>query len=295
MRGELALALEVHARAQGAPRAVLGLRDILDVPEAIRKEWRRNGYSETIVEHYTTVLCYGDRAVYDPVSEYGLPAAVAERVEFTGYLADDVTATLAPEIRLRHAPEGRLAVCTLGGGKDAAAIAEAFMGAVGLMAESSWVGVMVTGPYMADHDVAKLRDHPAAGRVELLKVVDDIPSYLAAADAAVCMGGYNTACEVLALAVPAVMIPRVAPRLEQRMRAELLGDRGLVRWIDPSVLSDDLLAGEIESAAADSRPLLAANFDAIAHDGLHKATELLAAQLPTGPGSRRAARAIGAA
>jgi predicted glycosyltransferase len=206
---------------------------------------------------------------------------VAERIRFTGYLADDLMAADALEVRRRHhAADGRLAVCTLGGGKDAAFIAHAFLSAMEHLCGRCWSGVLITGPYMAAEDVDRLRRHTAADRVSIIQMVDDVPSYLAAADAAVCMGGYNTTCEVLALAVPAVVIPRVEPREEQRMRAERLGARGLVRWIHPTSLSARLLAGNIESVAALPRVDLAARIGTIAHRGVQTSARHLAELLP---------------
>jgi predicted glycosyltransferase len=281
MHDELARALGVYAAEQPGSPAVLGLRDILDTPDAIRQEWHAQGHSDAIRETYETVLCYGDPAVYDPIREYGLPDDVAERIRFTGYLADDLMAADALEVRRKHdATGGRLAVCTLGGGKDAAFIADAFLSAMEHLCGRCWSGVLITGPYMAAEDVDRLRRHPAAARVSVIQMVDDVPSYLAAADAAVCMGGYNTTCEVLALAVPAVIIPRVAPRQEQRMRAERLSSRGLVRWIHPTTLSARILADNIESIAALPRIDLAARMRSIEHRGVQTSARHLAALLP---------------
>jgi predicted glycosyltransferase len=283
MHDELASALGVYAAERPGAPAVLGLRDILDTPAAIRHEWQAQGHSQAIRETYQTVLCYGDPAVYDPIREYGLPGDVAERIRFTGYLADDLLVGDALEVRRRHeAGDGRLAVCTLGGGKDAAFIAHAFLSAMDHLGRRGWSGVLITGPYMAADDVDSLRRHTAAARVSVIKMVDDVPSYLAAADAAVCMGGYNTTCEVLALAVPAVIIPRVEPRQEQRMRAERLGARGLVRWIHPNSLSARVLAGNIEGVAALPRAELAARIGTIAHRGVETSARHLAALLPAG-------------
>jgi predicted glycosyltransferase len=281
MHDELACALGAHAAERPGAPSVLGLRDILDTPAAIRQEWRAQRHSQAIRETYQTVLCYGDPAVYDPIREYGLPDDVAERIRFTGYLADDLLAGDPLEVRRRHeAADGRLAVCTLGGGKDAAFIAHAFLSAMDHLGGHGWSGVLITGPYMAADDVDRLRRHPAAARVSVIEMVDDVPSYLAAADAAVCMGGYNTICELLALAVPAVIIPRVQPRQEQRMRAERLGARGLVRWIHPTSLSARVLADNVEDVAALPRVDLHARIGTIAHRGVQTSARHLAALLP---------------
>lgn len=283
MHDELACALGVYAAEQPGASAVLGLRDILDAPAAIQREWRAQSHNQAIRETYQTVLCYGDPAVYDPIGEYGLPNEVAERIRFTGYLTDDLLATDALEVRRRYERAGgRLAVCTLGGGKDAAFIADAFLSAMADLGRHGWSGVLITGPYMAADDVDRLRRHTAVDRVSVIQMVDDVPSYLAAADAAVCMGGYNTTCEVLALAVPAVIIPRVQPREEQRMRAERLGARGLVRWIHPASLSPRVLADNIEGVATLPRADLAVRIESIAHRGVQTSAQHLAALLPPG-------------
>jgi predicted glycosyltransferase len=279
MHNELAGALDLYAAEHPGAPAVLGLRDILDSPDVIRDEWRAQGHSEAIRESYRMVLCYGDPSVYDPISEYGLPRDVAERIRFTGYLADELFAADAPEVRRRHeAADGRLALCTLGGGRDAAFIAHSFLSAIEHLRGDGWSGVLITGPYMARDEVDRLRD--AATGVTVITMVDDMPSYLAAADAVVCMGGYNTTCEVLALAVPAVIIPRIQPRQEQLMRAERLSARGLVRWMHPSSLSAQGLAANMEGVAAQPRADLAARIGAIAHRGVHTAAQHLAALLP---------------
>jgi predicted glycosyltransferase len=281
MHGELAGALGVYAAERPGAPAVLGLRDILDSPAVIRSEWRAQGHSQAIRETYQTVLCYGDQSVYDPIREYGLPGDVAERIRFTGYLADELLAADALEVRHRHDAAGRrLAVCTLGGGKDAAFIARSFLAAVEHLRGDGWSGVLITGPYMATEDIERLRQ--AASGVHVVEMVDDLPSYLAAADAVACMGGYNTTCEVLALAVPAVIIPRIQPRQEQLMRAERLSARGLVRWMHPSSLSPHGLAANMESVAAQPRVDLAARIGAIEHRGVQTSAQHLAALLPAG-------------
>ena len=103
MHGELDDALATHrAQHRDAP-AVFGLRDIIDVPATVKDEWRSQGHSEAIRDVYELVLCYGDPVVFDPVLEYGLPPEVAERVRFTGYLADELWATDTMGVRRRHA------------------------------------------------------------------------------------------------------------------------------------------------------------------------------------------------
>lgn len=283
MHDELAAGLRLHGIQRPDGSAVLGLRDILDRPEAIAQEWHSRRYSDTICRTYPLVLCYGDPNVYDPVREYGLTDEVAARIRFTGYLADDLLAERSLELRRRHCREHeRLVVCTLGGGGDAAGIAESFLSAMMTLQARGWSGVLITGPYMDSDDVERLRGHEAVPSVSILRMVDDVPGYFAIADAAVCMGGYNTVCELLALALPAVIVPRVHPRQEQRMRAERLGVRGLLEWLDPGELSPAALVDGVERVADVPRHELAGRIGSIEHRGIAAAVQHLASMLEAG-------------
>jgi predicted glycosyltransferase len=54
---------------------------------------------------------------------------------------------------------------------------------------------------------------------------------MARAMGVVCMGGYNTFCEVLSFDKPALVIPRTAPRKEQLIRATRTEELGLIRML----------------------------------------------------------------
>jgi predicted glycosyltransferase len=292
---ELDVALDLHRSRRPQARAVLGLRDILDEPETIRREWDEQELTAAVEDHYDAVFCYGDRDVYDPVAEYGLPGVVADRLRYTGYLTDDLLASDAAAIRRAHSGGGRLAVCTLGGGQDAAGIAGAFLAAMLHLRERNWRGVLITGPYMAASDVGALRNHPAATDVAIIRMAMDVPSYLAAGNAVFCMGGYNTTCEVLALAVPAVVVPRTTPRLEQLMRAQRLAERGLVHWLHPDGLTPRVVAGALAYVADTPQDDLLGRMTSIARTGVHTTALLLSELLSratTFPLAEEAARAI---
>jgi predicted glycosyltransferase len=67
-------------------RAVLVLRDVLDRPETIIGNWRRNGHYNALRSFYDRVLILGQQDIFDPVAEYQFPVEVAERTRFCGYL-----------------------------------------------------------------------------------------------------------------------------------------------------------------------------------------------------------------
>src|SRR5262245_57126309 len=77
----------LHCLAQkGRTHCVLGLRDVLDDPATVRREWVDAGNDEVIRNYYDAIWVYGDPAVYDPAAEYGFAPEIATKVRFTGYL-----------------------------------------------------------------------------------------------------------------------------------------------------------------------------------------------------------------
>src|SRR5207244_1225208 len=137
-------------RARGRARIVLGLREILDDAEAVRREWEEGDYTSAIRAYYDRIWVYGDRNVYDTAREYGFPQDIAQRVRFTGYLnpLDVADPERDADRWLFDAllPEGGsrpITLCLVGGGRDGLTLAEAF-----LRAKKPGPGVVVTGPLM---------------------------------------------------------------------------------------------------------------------------------------------------
>lgn len=254
--GELDASLAA-LRQRGRTRFVLGLRDILDDAHHVRREWTKRAYEETIRLYFEAVWVYGDRTVYDVAREYGWSSDVAARVRYTGYLDACRTRAgrplplkgdLLPSLGL---PEGRLALCVVGGGQDGAVMADAFASA-DLPADMS--AVIVTGPLMSAEAQLRLQRHASSRpRLRVLSFVPEATLLMRRADSIVAMGGYNTICEIVSLGKRALIIPRVRPRTEQLMRAERMRNLGLVDMLHP----DALFAGSIaEWLARRSAPAL---------------------------------------
>lgn len=293
IEGELEPALQSLAEV-GTTRLVLGLRDVLDDPRTVRHEWSSTGSEQAIRELYDAIWVYGDRSVYDPVVEYGLDRTIAAKVRFSGYLGSDpgggldgrarAAGTALPADGLEPAatppagglarpatsPAGELALCLVGGGQDGFELASAFARAA-LPAGAS--AIVVTGPFMPADERERLdRLAGRRGDLRVLRFVDDPGALLRAADRVVCMGGYNTVCELLHLGRPALVVPRIRPRLEQRIRAERLAARGVLDVLHPDWLTPAALGSWL------SRPLAprAHPSEIVELDGLRRLPALLA-------------------
>jgi predicted glycosyltransferase len=240
--GELEPALEDLAAA-GVP-CVLGLRDILDEPEAVAREWARAGNEQAIRDYYRAVWVYGDRALYDIAAEYGFSAETRQRLRYVGYL--DQRPRLAPTgangspSPTDLVPSGPFALCTVGGGQDGLELADAFA------RSRAPVGVrrlVLVGPEMDAGGRRQL--HEQARQDPDLSVVDFVtePGHLVKrAGCMVTMGGYNTVCEALSFRKRALVVPRVTPRREQLIRAERFRERGLLDVLHPHALAPELLS-----------------------------------------------------
>jgi predicted glycosyltransferase len=254
---ELDLAL-ARLKERGSSRCVLGLRDVLDDPETVRREWRAAASDEAICAYYDEVWVYGDPALYDPVREYGFSPLVAGKIRYTGYLdqrvrldwagpnGDDALASLG-------LPDGRLILCQVGGGQDGAGLAEAFIRAT--LPEGA-SGVLLTGPYLPS-DLRAHLNHLAANRprLKILEFVTEPSRLLRRADRVISMGGYNAVCEILSFGKRGLIVPRVRPRLEQWIRAERLRAFGLVDALHPDQLTPGALSNWLARDLAPPPPV----------------------------------------
>ena len=234
-QGELEPALRWMARERGITR-VLGLRDVLDDRQSVRAQWTRDRNVEAVNAFYDHVWVYGDPAVCDPVADCGLAGLIRARVSHTGYLLRPAPAVI-PE---SGAP---FVLCTVGGGRDGAALLETFVAAP---LPHGQRGIVVTGSQL-DDTLRHRIECAAAARpdIEVRRFVPDLMPLLAGASRVVAMGGYNTVCEVLRLGKPALIVPRVRPRQEQLVRAERFAALGLVEMLHPDRLSPAALGAWI--------------------------------------------------
>ena len=241
---ELDLTLK-QLKSAGRTRCVLGLRDVLDEPWSVHRDWFRWKNEEAIRDYYDAIWVYGDPAVYNMIDEYRFPASISSKIRFAGYLDQRKRLALAngdflDPVESLSLPSGRLMLCLLGGGQDGDRLVEAFSQA-DLPSDAS--AVIVTGPFMSPEVQRRLSQRAAADpRFTVLGFITEPTRLVARADRVIAMGGYNTVCEVLSFAKRALIVPRVKPRREQIIRAERLRDLGFIEMLDPEQLTPQALS-----------------------------------------------------
>ncbi len=242
-------------RYRGETRCVLGLRDILDDPDRVRKEWKQRANEAYIHEYYDAVWVYGDPALYDTAIEYGFSDQVTRKLHYTGYLNRSLNPDTAANIQQANdtldLPPGETLLCLAGGGQDGSTLAQLVCEAK-LPADMNLV--VLTGPFMPSAMRLKLRAHAAANpRFRVAEFHPEPTRLMARADRIISMGGYNTISEILSLEKRALIVPRVSPRSEQLIRAERLEKLGLLDMVHPSKVKPESITGWLQHDLAPPR------------------------------------------
>ena len=229
MKHELLSTLATVKRDMPQTRLVLGLRDIIDSPDAVRRLWEAEEVYDLLDHGYDQILVYGNRELYDIGEAYALPERIRAKLNYVGYVARKAAPAVEgpwPELPKAH---GARVLVTLGGGGDGFGVMSAYLQALAQLPDHTTASLLIPGPLMSVEQGRALAA-AAGGRsdVALVSSTHDLPALIGRADLVVAMGGYNTTTEVLAARKPAILVPRSAPRLEQWLRAKMLEARGLV-------------------------------------------------------------------
>lgn len=270
--GELKPMIDMVREDEHGPRLFLGIRDVLDRPETIRKVWQEVGAYEYL-KAYDAVLVYGAKELLDAATEYGL-AAYATKVISCNFVATEAAA-------YEDVPEGDVPLILVmgGGGADLFPIAKTFLEALPLLTgESQLSAAILPGPNMDLGQMEMLTELAEGQPATVCGGFEDATYWLSRASAVVMMAGYNSMCEVLSARKRALVIPRPGPSAEQRIRTKLFADRGLIHALDPDELTASNLARSLSRLLADDAVPNPAHLPLL--DGAERAADALLAGPP---------------
>jgi predicted glycosyltransferase len=241
---------------------VLGLRDIEDSPDEVRRRWLGGRVREAVERYYDAVLVYGPAGGADVIACLGWDATLPIPVHRVGYVGVPVPHTTS------DAGSGYV-LATAGGGVDGERLLTTFLEAVRLRPIDG-PALVVTGPLMPARAVARLKRLACGADVQVVEFRTDMEAVVAGARAVVAMAGYNTVSELLRTRRPALLVPRVRPSREQLVRASLLATAGAARMLHPDELSPQSLRTELDALLSGPPPQRAELLD-----GTDRATDLL--------------------
>jgi predicted glycosyltransferase len=253
LRGEVEATLQLLSE-RGCP-CVLGLRDVLDDPALLAPEWERKQAIPAIARYYDDIWVYGLPQICDPLAGLGAPASLRRKMTYTGYLRRAL-----PQTQSQFQPEkiqDPYILVTPGGGGDGEVLVDLVLSAYERDPGIPYPALLVLGPFMsADWQQKFLERVGRLERVEALTFDAHIEGLMAKAVGLVCMGGYNTFCEVLSFDKPALLVPRTRPRREQLLRARRAQELGLVRMLQATCGADrSRWADEVQDMATALRGL----------------------------------------
>jgi predicted glycosyltransferase len=275
-------------RRRGGCRLVLGLRDIMDEPRMLAEEWRRKRAIPVLERLYDQIWVYGLPQIYDPIVSYRFPPRVAAKTVFTGYLLREPEIHLPPGVSAKVQQRPYLLV-TPGGGGDGAELVDATLSVYERFGDQvPWPALIVYGPFLPTQQrLAFERRALRLDRVTTLTFHEHLENLMEKAAAVVCLGGYNTFCEVLSLNKRSLIVPRVTPRAEQLLRAEAAQKLGLVQMLHPADLTPEALVEAL--VRLPEQPLPASHRIPGLLDGLSHITATIARWRSNGHELRRAA------
>ena len=229
--GELIEALEALRRFPRC-RVVLGLRDIDDAPERVRREWGPE-MRAAIERYYDAILVYGPISSPDAIRSVGW-TDLAVPVHHVGYLGWPMSQEPAPDL-----PPGYL-LATVGGGHDGFRLLEQVLQAIHLEPLPCST-LVISGPLMAKAEIQSLRGLASGIDAQVVEFRGDMDRVLAGARAVVGMAGYNTVAEIMRARRPALLVPRTRPSQEQLVRARAVAAQASYEMLYPDDLSPERL------------------------------------------------------
>jgi predicted glycosyltransferase len=283
---ELVPALRLIRALAYPTRIVLGVRDIIDDPAVTCAVWEREGFYDTLKRYYDSVLIYGSADVFPTAARYQIEAALPGQIRYCGYVCNMDPVKEPGQVRAKLELGGDpIILVTAGGGADAFRLMQTYLEALPLVNGTlRATTIMVTGPFMPEEQRKWIRDRARELGVQVRTSVSDSLSHLNAAELVVSMAGYNTVSEILRFRKRAILVPRLGPSAEQRMRAAIFSQRGLVTTIDPCELSARRLAAAIVDTLSKPAP---AAMQMPAMHGVNTVTRTLLGWLSTRSDSSR--------
>ncbi len=245
LKKEVLPTLQWLRRCRPDTRTILGLRDIMDDAETVKKDWHEKKVYEHLEKLYSEIWIYGIQDFYDPIDEYEISDAISRKIHFTGYIprkipGKDAVNKIKKELGLKS-PE-KLVVVTTGGGGDGYRVMDTYLATLESFSnQPPFKSVLITGPFMPKEERRDVFKRARRLGVRTYHFYRQMEKIFSAADIVVSMGGYNTLCEILGQGTISLVIPRETPRQEQIIRARAFHRQNLVDYIAWSDFSADRL------------------------------------------------------
>ncbi len=278
LRGEIYQTLAMLRRA--GTRCVLGLRDVMDDPVLLAREWRRKNPLPALRKLYDDIWVYGLPQICNPLAGIDLPEAIKAKMTYTGYLRRKLPQITGQSVASPCSFDEPYLLVTTGGGGDGEQLIHQVLRAYEVDPGIPYPALLVFGPFMAPRRRERFcKRVERLSRVQAITFDTTVEQLMARAAGIVAMGGYNTFCEILSLDKPALIVPRRRPRMEQYIRAHRAHELGLVTMLaDDEARTPHLMAAALRRLPHQPRP--SAVFVPGLLDGLDNIQRMVDAGMP---------------
>jgi predicted glycosyltransferase len=230
----------------------------MDDAETVKKDWKDKRVYQHLENLYSEIWIYGIREFYDPVTEYNISESISRKMYFTGYIprkipSKETVRHFKKEIGLKN--DQKLVVVTTGGGGDGFSVMDTYLAMLESMdTPPPFRSVLITGPFMPKQQRRNVFKRARQLGIRTYHFFRQMEKIFAAADLVVCMGGYNTVCEILSQGTLSLVIPRETPRKEQLIRAQAFRHQNLVDYISWDAFTARRLREKLLSMLSDPEP-----------------------------------------
>ena len=267
LKGEVAETLAMLKKR--GTSLVLGLRDVMDEPMLLRREWDGSKVMPVLGDVYDEIWVYGLSEIWDPLADLKVPAAVRRKMVYTGYLPR--VASTNPQVAPTVSMTEPYLLVTAGGGGDGEVLMDWVLRAYEHDPDLPYAALLVLGPFMRPEAQRHFQERVGRhSRVKAITFDSHMEILLAESAGVVAMGGYNTFCEILSFDKRAVIVPRSKPRREQLIRATRADEFCLAKMLsadgarDARVMADALRALPAQSLPSEvSMPGLLGGLDIV--------------------------------
>ncbi|WP_027186058.1 glycosyltransferase family protein [Desulfovibrio inopinatus] len=257
LKREVIPTLKWLKRCQPQTKTILGLRDIMDDAQSTIDDWEDKGIYNVLDSFYSEIWVYGEQHLYDSIREYKIPDHIARKMVFTGYIPRTVPkgGNVAAVRQEEHfCKKEKVVLVTTGGGGDGFPVMDAYLQMLESNPSPGFRSILVSGPFMPRIERENIASRAKAVGARFHHFFRRMEILMGLADVIVSMGGYNTTCEILFQRKPSLVIPRETPRLEQRIRAEVLGQHGLLDFIPWQDLEPGRLKAAVDKLLFNPKP-----------------------------------------
>ncbi|HMQ59803.1 MAG TPA: glycosyltransferase [Flavilitoribacter sp.] len=237
--GELIPVLRRLRSGKKPVKILSSLRDIVE-PGLHRNLMERNLAISLAGQFFDGVLIHADPQLIRLEASFPTASKLKPDLHYTGFV------TRAQPVKWQC--ENPTVLVSAGGGKKGLQLCETAIKAFLKFGFGEGIRLrVIAGPnFSNDHWLKLHRTIRGRKDIELTRSVRNLSMEFRGVALSVSQGGYNTTMELLQCGVPALIIPFTDPgNTEQILRAKILSERELVRYIDMEGLSPDSFATEV--------------------------------------------------